>query len=34
VSAGEAGIDGLEITFKGGQIGSDDFFGLVENGPE
>jgi uncharacterized protein YgbK (DUF1537 family) len=25
-------VDGLEITFKGGQIGAEDFFGLVQNG--
>jgi uncharacterized protein YgbK (DUF1537 family) len=25
--------DGLEITFKGGQIGNRDFFGVVERGP-
>jgi uncharacterized protein YgbK (DUF1537 family) len=24
--------DGIEITFKGGQIGADDFFGLVRDG--
>jgi uncharacterized protein YgbK (DUF1537 family) len=24
--------DGIEITFKGGQIGPVDFFGLVEKG--
>jgi len=24
--------DGLEITFKGGQIGNQDFFGVVERG--
>jgi uncharacterized protein YgbK (DUF1537 family) len=27
-------IDGLEIAFKGGQIGNEDFFGLVEQGAE
>jgi uncharacterized protein YgbK (DUF1537 family) len=25
-------VNGLEVTFKGGQIGSEDFFGLVQNG--
>ena len=25
--------DGLEVTFKGGQIGNRDFFGVVERGP-
>jgi len=24
--------DGIEITFKGGQIGKQDFFGLVQKG--
>jgi uncharacterized protein YgbK (DUF1537 family) len=28
----DALINGLEITFKGGQIGNEDFFGLVEHG--
>jgi uncharacterized protein YgbK (DUF1537 family) len=32
VSAPSSPADGLEITFKGGQIGSDDFFGMVEKG--
>jgi uncharacterized protein YgbK (DUF1537 family) len=27
-------IEGLEIAFKGGQIGNEDFFGLVEQGRE
>ncbi len=27
-------IDGLEIAFKGGQIGNEEFFGLVEQGRE
>lgn len=25
-------VDGLEVVFKGGQIGGDDFFGLVQRG--
>lgn len=25
-------VNGLEITFKGGQIGAEDFFGLVQHG--
>jgi uncharacterized protein YgbK (DUF1537 family) len=33
VHAPESPADGLEITFKGGQIGNQDFFGLVERGP-
>jgi uncharacterized protein YgbK (DUF1537 family) len=33
-AASDSRFDGLEITFKGGQIGNEDFFGLVEHGPE
>lgn len=29
---GDAEIDGLEMTFKGGQVGHDDFFGLLLKG--
>jgi 3-oxoisoapionate kinase len=33
-AASDSHVDGLEITFKGGQIGNENFFGLVEHGPE
>ena len=33
-AASDPRINGLEITFKGGQIGNEDFFGLVEHGPK
>jgi uncharacterized protein YgbK (DUF1537 family) len=29
----DADIDGVEITFKGGQVGHDNFFGTLLNGP-
>jgi uncharacterized protein YgbK (DUF1537 family) len=32
VHAPQSPADGLEITFKGGQIGNQDFFGVVERG--
>lgn len=32
--APEAPADGIEITFKGGQIGAVDFFGLVQRGTD
>jgi len=28
----DAVIDGLEVNFKGGQVGSDYYFGLLQNG--
>jgi hypothetical protein len=30
----ELSSDGIEVTFKGGQIGPVDFFGLVRDGAE
>ena len=32
VRSQESAVDGLEITFKGGQVGYDDFFGTLLSG--
>jgi uncharacterized protein YgbK (DUF1537 family) len=32
IRSADAAIDGVEITFKGGQVGHDDFFGMLLSG--
>ena len=32
IRSADAAIDGVEITFKGGQVGHDDFFGTLLRG--